>query len=143
MGGWVAPHMACRMQRTDEGQDFEIPMGHHLVAPGAYKVIMHGSDRDWPSGFGNPYAVVEIFTGKFASKINGGDSDTGRWYLGHANGDVPPVGKTGHRGEILSRPNHGFDPNWGWTELGEWGPNGPTGQGAKYHHLFVPVWLVA
>jgi len=143
MGGWVAPGMACRMQRTDQGQDVEIPTGHHLVAPGYGIVIANPSDRDWPAGFGSPYAVVEIHHGKFASCANGGESDTGQWYLGHANGDVPPVGHRFGRGDILSRPNHGFTTGWSWTEIGEWGPNGPTGAGPKYHHLFVPVWLLA
>jgi hypothetical protein len=135
MGGWVYQKVPTRMQRVDQGQDFEVPLGHHIIAPGWGKCVHHLSDGPWPNGFGSPYAVVWIGGG--APGFEGS-----YWYIGHCNAEVIPEGKTFHTGDILARPNHSLNTGWGWTELGH-APNGypgPFGEGAKYHHLFIPVW---
>jgi hypothetical protein len=133
MGGWVYHDVAARMQREDQGQDLEVPLGRHIVAPGWGHCIRHLSDGDWPHGFGSPYAVVYIGSGRFARKL---------MYLGHCNAEVVPVGHHFHTGAVLARPNHSLNAGWGWAEIG-WAPGGFPGRwgnGALLHHLFTPVW---
>lgn len=132
MGGWVYHGVEARMQRVDQGQDFEVPLGRHVIAPGWGKCVRHLSDGPWPNGFGDPYAVVWIGSGRFANRY---------WYIGHCNAEVVPVGHVFHTGDILARPNHSLNQGWGWVELGH-APNGfpgPFGEGARFHSLFSPV----
>lgn len=133
MGGWVYWQSPAWMQRIDQGQDFEIPLGRHIIAPNWGKCIHHLADREFPNGFGNPYAVVYIGAGAFGRRL---------WYIGHVNSDVIPAGRTFHTGAILGRPNHSLNAGRGWTELGhaEHGYPMAMGEGQKWHHLFVPVW---
>jgi hypothetical protein len=121
------------MQRVDQGQDFEIPIGKHIIAPGWGKVVSHLSDNPFPYGFGSPYAVVYIGSGRFAGRL---------WYIGHVNANVIPAGWTFHSFRILGQTDHGLNAGWGWTELGH-APNGypgPMGEGANWHYKFSPVW---
>jgi hypothetical protein len=133
MGGWVYHGVTARMQREDQGQDFEVPLGHHLIAPGWGKCVHHLGDLNFPSGFGNPYAVVYIGSGRFGGAL---------WYLGHDNGSpLIPVGWTFHTGRILATPNHWLNAGWGWSEVGHapGGYPGPFGEGARHHAKFAPV----
>ncbi len=134
MGGLVYWQVPARMQREDQGQDFEIPLGHHIIAPAWGKCIHHLSDQPFPNGFGSPYAVVYIGAGRFGGRL---------WYIGHDNGSpIIPEGWTFHQGRILATPNHFLNAGWGWTEFGH-APNGhpgPFGEGARYHSLFAPLW---
>ena len=134
MGGWGGTG-AARMQRTDQGQDFEIPVGNWITSPGHGEIIGHSVDRPFPNGFGNPYAIVKITSGPFAI-------GNGEWYVGHANADVRPVGTKLNPGDHIARANNSLNSGWGWCELGKWdgGPH-PMGEGQQYHHLFVPVKL--
>lgn len=133
MGGWVYHDVPYRWQRVDQGQDFEIPLGHHIIAPGWGHCVAHLSDSAFPNGFGSPYAVVYIGSGRFAGRL---------WYLGHDNYVQIRVGESFHTGRILAKPDHFLNPGWGWSEIGH-APNGfpgPMGEGARYHSLFSPVW---
>lgn len=133
MGGWVYHDVPYRWQRTDQGQDFEVPLGHHIIAPGWGKVVSHLSDREFPNGFGNPYAVVYIGSGRFGGRL---------WYLGHDNSEVLGAGTVFHTGRILAKPNHSLNSGWGWSEIGHAGNGypGPMSEGARYHSFFSPVW---
>jgi hypothetical protein len=133
MGGWVYWQSPAWMQRIDQGQDFEIPLGRHIIAPNWGKCIHHLSDGAFPNGFGSPYAVVYIGAGPFGRRL---------WYIGHVNAEVISAGATFHTGRILGRPNHSLNWGRGWTELGHAANGYPMamGEGAKWHHLFVPVW---
>lgn len=133
MGGWVYWSSPARMQRTDQGQDFEIPLGRHIIAPGWGKCVHHLSDREFPNGFGNPYAVVYIGSGRFGGRL---------WYLGHDNSEVIAAGTTFHTGRILAKPNHSLNTGWGWSEVGHAENGYPMGmsEGEKWHHLFSPAW---
>lgn len=131
MGGFVPPGTPYRWQRSDQGQDFEIPLGHAIVAPGDGEVLEYAADRPFPSGFGNPYAIVKFYNGPFAV-----------WpaaYLGHANEPLVRPGQKFKRGQPLARLNHFLNPGWGWVEVGRWsgGPGG-MGEGAQWRHLFAP-----
>ncbi len=133
MGGWVYWQSDAWMQRVDQGQDFEVPLGRHVIAPGWGKCVHHLHDGPFPNGFGSPYAVVYIGSGRFAGKL---------WYIGHVNSHVIPAGATFHSGAILGLPTHSLNAGRGWVELGH-APNGypgPWGEGAKYHSLFSPYW---
>jgi hypothetical protein len=133
LGGWVYHDVPYRWQREDQGQDFEIPMGHHIIAPGWGHCVSHLSDRPWPNGFGSPYMVVYIGSGKFAGHL---------WYIGHNNYVQIRVGESFNTGRILSMPDHEMNAGWGWTELGI-APNGypgPWGGGAANHWRFAPIW---
>lgn len=129
-GGW-APPGPWRLQRVDQGQDFEIPINHYIQAPGRGHCVYHLNDAQFPNGFGSPYAVVKIKSGPFAV----GD---GLWYIGHCNEDVLPVGKHFRFGHKLAKANHFLNSGWGWAEIGKCinGYPGPMGTGAKYAHLF-------
>lgn len=131
-GGWGGTGK-FRMQRQDQGQDFEIPVGHHITAPGDAEVIAYASDGPFPSGFGSPYAIVKVTSGRFAV-------GNGEWYVGHCNEGVAPVGTKLKLGDPIARANNSLSPGWGWCELGKWdgGPH-PDGEGAKYAHLFGPL----
>lgn len=134
-GGWGGTGR-FQMQRQDQGQDFEIPLGHAITAPGDGEVIEWASDGPFPSGFGSPYAIVRIDTGRFAV-------GNGEWYVGHANADVAPVGTKFKLGDPIARVNNSMNAGWGWCELGKWdgGPH-PDGEGAKWAHLFTPLVVV-
>lgn len=131
-GGWGGTGR-FQMQRQDQGQDFEIPLGHFITAPGDATVIAHASDGPFPSGFGSPYAIVEVHSGRFAV-------GNGQWYVGHCNEDVAPVGTRLKLGDPIARANNSENAGWGWCELGKWdgGPH-PDGEGAKWAHLFTPL----
>lgn len=130
MGGWVRPGEPNRMQRQDQGQDFEIPIYHSVVAPGHGVCTGYASDGPFPAGFGTPYATVKIYDGLF-----GGES----WYLGHANEPIIRPGQSFVPGQPLSRLNHSLNQGWGWIELGHL-PYGSMNEGERWHHLFRPVW---
>lgn len=131
-GGWGGTGR-FQMQRQDQGQDFEIPVGHFITAPGDGEVIEHASDGPFPSGFGNPYAIVRIDTGRFAV-------GNGEWYVGHCNEDVAPAGTKLKLGDPIARANNSMNAGWGWCELGKWdgGPHA-DGEGAQWAHLFTPL----
>jgi hypothetical protein len=133
MGGWVYHDVSYRWQRQDQGQDFEITTGHHVIAPGWGHCVSHLSDSPWPDGFGSPYAVVYIGSGRFAGRL---------WYLGHDNYVQIRVGESFHTGRILTQPKHEMNHGWVWTELGH-APNGYPGsmaEGPRWHYLFAPIW---
>lgn len=127
-GGWVAPGERFRMQRQDQGQDFEIPLFHHVIAPGNGICTGYGSDGPFPNGFGSPYALVHIYDGRFK----------GDWYLGHANEPIIRPGEHFHLHQPLARLNHGLNAGWGWIELGHL-PYGSMSEGSRWAHLFTPV----
>jgi len=130
-GGW-APPGPYREQRVDQGQDFEIPFGHAIVAPGHGVCIEYAHDGPWPNGFGDPYVIVRIDSGRFKGH---------QWYLGHCNKPLVKPGEHFHAFRPLACTTHGFTNGWGWCELGEWTPGqGPSGRGQQFHHLFRPVW---
>lgn len=134
MGGWGGTGSA-RLQRADQGNDFEIPLGNWITAPGDGEIIGHSSDRPWPVGFGSPYAIVKITSGAFAI-------GNGEWYVGHCNRDVRPIGTKLKLGDPIARANNSLNSGWGWCELGKWdgGPH-EMGNGLQYRHLFAPVRL--
>jgi hypothetical protein len=132
-GGWVRPGTPFRMQRQDQGQDFEIPIFHSVVAPGDGFCVEYSSDRPFPNGFGDPYAIVQIESGaRF-----GGET----WYIGHANEPIIRPGQHFVTGQPLARLNHSLDAGWGWVEIGKWdgGPHG-MGEGELEHWRFAPLW---
>lgn len=133
-GGWVRAGSPFRMERIDQGQDFEIPLGEYVRAPGSGEVVNHLSDGPFPNGFGSPYAIVRVDTGRFAV----GDR---LWYIGHANADVLPVGTRFKFGDKLARTDNSLEQGWGWVELGKatGGFPGPMGTGSEYHNLFRPL----
>jgi murein DD-endopeptidase MepM/ murein hydrolase activator NlpD len=133
MGGWVYHDVPYRWQRVDQGQDFEIPLGRHIIAPGWGHCVSHLSDRPFPYGFGSPYAVVYIGSGRFGGRL---------WYLGHDNYVQIRAGESFHAGRILARPDHSLNSGWGWSEIGHAanGYPGPMSEGARYKSLFAPVW---
>jgi len=134
MGGWVYHGSPAWMQRVDQGQDFEVPLGRHVIAPSHGKCVRHLADGPFPRGFGSPYAVVYI-TGPCRFKGN-------FWYIGHCNGHpIVPVGHWFHTGDVLATPNHSLNRGRGWVELG-WAPGGYPGRwgnGAKWHWAFSPA----
>lgn len=134
-GGWFARGTHPKFERTDQGEDRSVMRDTWVHAPGRGHVVAHLSDGPFPDGFGAPYAIVKITSGRFAV----GD---GLWYVGHANADVLPVGKHFDFGDRLARANNGFYRWQGWVEIGKCinGLPGPDGTGAEYHHLFRPVW---
>ena len=133
MGGFVDAGLPYREQRQDQGQDFEIGLGHHIIAPGWGQCINHLHDAAFPDGFGSPYAVVRFGSGPF----KGLDM-----YLGHVNEDVIPIGHVFHTGDKLGRLTNSLNAGWGWCEIGVCKDGLPQadGTGARYHHLFKPVW---
>lgn len=134
-GGWGGTG-PFQMQREDQGQDFEIPVGHFITAPGDAEVVAHASDGPFPGGFGSPYAIVRVTSGRFAV-------GNGEWYVGHCNEDVAPVGTKLKLGDPIARANNSLNAGWGWCELGKWddGPH-PDGEGAQWAHLFTPLEVV-
>lgn len=127
-GGW-APTDEWWLQRVDQGQDFEIPIGAHVRAPGDGEVVGHAADGPFPNGFGDPYAQVRIDTGRFAGNT---------YYIGHVNSDVPPVGMRFKEGDSLGRATNSLNAGRGWIELGLW-PPGDTSNGARISSLFTPI----
>lgn len=137
-GGWVRKKSPFRMQRVDQGQDFEIPRNEFIRAPGPGVCVAHFIDGPFPNGFGSPCAIVKITKGRFAV----GD---GLWYVGHCNSDVIPVGRHFKFQDKLARANHGLYEGWGWAEIGKCvrgGIPGPMGTGEKYAELFRPIFKV-
>lgn len=131
-GGWGGTGEFWQ-QRLDQGDDFEIPLGHFITAPGDATVIAHAADAAFPGGFGNPYAIVEVHSGRFAV-------GNGQWYVGHCNEDVAPVGTRLKLGDPIARANNSLNAGRGWCELGKWdgGPH-PMGEGAQWAYLFTPL----
>jgi murein DD-endopeptidase MepM/ murein hydrolase activator NlpD len=127
-GGW-APTSFWVRQRVDQGQDFEIKLGHRVRAPGDGEVTQWAHDGPFPNGFGDPYAIVRIDTGPFAGRL---------YYIGHANEAVPRVGLKFKEGDLLSRANNSLNAGLGWIELGLWPPGGPT-NGSQIAGLFKEV----
>lgn len=138
MGGWVRPGEPCWKQRDDQGNDFEIPLYHSVVAPARGRCTEWASDRPFPDGFGTPYAIVEIFEGPFhdAPVAQGVAPE---WYLGHANEPIIRPGESFSAEQPLARLNHSLNEGRGWIELGHWTP-GSLDEGARWHNLFGPVW---
>jgi hypothetical protein len=137
VGGWIHAGESYRMQRQDQGQDFEIPLHHDVIAPGWGKCVGWLHDGPFPNGFGSPYAVVWIGSGRF--KVDGG-----LWYLGHANHVYVRPGQWFHTGQRLARLDNSLNHGWGWIEIGHaaGGQPGPNGTGAKYASLFQsPAWI--
>lgn len=134
-GGWFARGTHPHFERVDQGEDRSVRRGVYVRAPGQGVVVNHLSDAAFPSGFGSPYAIVRIETGRF--KV--GDC---LWYIGHANSDVLAVGKRFKFGDKLARTDNGFSADQGWVEIGkcEGGVPGPMGTGAAYHKLFRGLW---
>lgn len=133
MGGLVRPGEAYRWQRSDQGQDFEIPVFHSIVAPGHGVCVEYAADQPFPNGFGDPYAIVRFHDGPFSV-----------WpaaYLGHANEPIIRPGQSCVPGQPLARLNHSLNAGWGWIEFGRWegGPGG-MGEGEKWRHLFKSIW---
>ena len=95
------------------------------------------ADGPFPNGFGNPYAIVKITTGRF-SRI--GD---GVWYVGHCNADVRPVGTVLKPGDHIARANHSLSSGWGWAEIGKWDGGPHRGDyGAQFRSKFARnAWL--
>lgn len=134
-GGWVFHDEQCRIQRCDQGQDLEIPIDHFIHAPGHGEVLSYLHDGPFPNGFGSPYMVVRIGSGRFSM-------GTGVWYIGHANKDLMPVGHKFKFGAQLVRANNSLNAGWGWVEIG-YCPNGvgpgAMGEGCKHTALFAPI----
>lgn len=133
MGGLVRPGTPYRWQRSDQGQDFEIPIYHSVVAPGHGVCLEYAADRPFPNGFGNPYAIVKFHDGPFSV-----------WpaaYLGHANEPIIRPGQSCVPGQPLARLNHSLNSGWGWIEFGRWdgGPGGMN-EGEKWRYLFKSVY---
>jgi murein DD-endopeptidase MepM/ murein hydrolase activator NlpD len=128
-GGW-APTKTWWIQRVDQGQDFEIPLGERVRAPGDGEVIGHGEDKAFPYGFGH-HLIVRIDNGRFGGR---------EYYIGHVEGLVDdfPVGHRFKKGDLLSRTNHYLNAGRGWVELGTY-PYGPMGTGWNIHSLFTTV----
>lgn len=128
-GGW-APSSDWVEERVDQGQDFEIPLGQRVRAPGDGEVVGHGEDRAFPYGFGH-HLIVRIDTGRFGGRT---------YYIGHVEGlvDSFPVGHKFKKGDLLSQTNHYLNAGWGWVELGTY-PYGPMGTGWNIHGLFADV----
>lgn len=138
MGGWVRPGEPNRMQRCDQGQDFEIPLYHSVVAPGPGECTGYASDSPFPNGFGTPYALVRIDGGRFHDEpVRKGVEPT--WYLGHANEPIIRPGQRFVTGQPLARLNHSLNEGWGWIELGHL-PYGGMGEGFNWRYLFTPLW---
>lgn len=131
-GGWGGTD-AFWMQRSDQGQDFEIPIGHFITSPGDATVVGHASDGPFPNGFGSPYPIVQVHSGRFAV-------GNGEWYVGHCNEDVAPVGTKLKLGDPIARANNSLNAGRGWCELGKWdgGPH-PMGEGDQWKGLFTPL----
>jgi len=134
-GGWFGRGTHPRFERTDQGEDRSVKRGVYVRAPGDGVVVNHLSDAPFPNGFGSPYAIVKITSGRFAV----GD---GLWYIGHANSEVLPVGRRFKFGDRLARTDNGFSADQGWVEIGKCvnGLPGPMGTGDRYHRLFRAVW---
>lgn len=133
-GGWVYHDKPSWMQRIDQGQDFEIPWGAHIIAPGWGHCVSWLHDRAFPSGFGSPYAVVYIGSGRFAGRL---------WYIGHMNYVQIKPGESFHVGRPLGRLYNSLNAGRGWVELGHAANGFPMamGEGAKWHSLFAtPDW---
>lgn len=120
---------AYRVQRVDQGQDFEIPIDNWITSPGNGEIVDHASDAAFPSGFGSPYAVVRIDDGPFGGAT---------YYVGHCNKDVRAVGTKLAPGDHIARANNSLNSGWGWCELGLW-PPGAMGNGFAIDQLFHPV----
>lgn len=92
-------------------------------------------DGPFPNGFGSPYMVVKIHSGRF-------NYGNGTWYIGHANHDLKPVGHQFSFGDELVRANNSLYSGWGWVEIGYcpggYGP-GSAGEGCKHTNLFTSV----
>jgi len=134
MGGWVWHDKPAWMQRTDQGQDFEIVWGTHIVAPGWGHVVSWLHDGPFPNGFGSPYMVVYIGSGRFMGRL---------WYLGHMNYCQVRPGESFHAGRALGRLYNSLNSGRGWIEVGHAANGYPMamGEGAKWHYLFTsPEW---
>jgi len=133
-GGLVFHDKSSWMQRVDQGQDFEIPWGAHIIAPGWGHCVGWLHDRPFPSGFGSPYAVLYFGGGRFAGRL---------WYAGHMNYVQIKPGESFHAGRALGRLYNSLTPGRGWIEFGHAANGYPMsmGEGAKWHYLFTsPEW---
>lgn len=130
-GGW-APTATWWEQRVDQGQDFEIPLGQHVRAPGDGEILAIGYDNPFPYGFGK-HLIVRIDNGPFGGR---------EYYIGHAEGGVNEGSLVpGHKfkkGDLLSATNHYLNVGRGWVELGTY-PYGPMGTGWNIHSLFHDI----
>jgi murein DD-endopeptidase MepM/ murein hydrolase activator NlpD len=128
-GGWASTS-TWWIQRVDQGQDFEVPFGERVRAPGDGTVIGHGQDNPFPYGFGH-HLIVHIDNGPFGGRD---------YYIGHVEGLVDnfPVGHRFKKGDLLSQTNHGLNAGRGWVELGTY-PYGSMGTGWNIHSLFHDI----
>lgn len=129
-GGTVYHDKPSWMQRIDQGQDYEIPWGAHIIAPGWGHVVSWLHDRGFPNGFGSPYMVIYIGSGRFAGRL---------WYLGHMNYVQVRPGESFHTGRALGRLYNSLNSGRGWIEFGHAANGYPMGmgEGAKWHSLFT------
>jgi hypothetical protein len=117
------------MQRVDQGQDFEILWGTHIIASGWGKCVAWLHDRPFPYGFGSPYMVVYFGSGLLGGRL---------WYGGHVNYVQIRPGETFHTGRALGRAYNSLTPGRGWIEWGHAANGYPMSmsEGAKWHYLF-------
>jgi hypothetical protein len=130
LGGLVAPGVLWSSQRFDQGKDFEIAIFTSVRAPGNGECLEWASDRAWPYGFGDPYAVIRLDDGPWhAEAIRLGASP--EFYVGHCNEPLVKPGQRFSVGQPLSRTDHGFSSGLGWCEFGHW-PPGPMTEGSRF-----------
>lgn len=129
-GGTVWHDKPSWMQRTDQGQDYEIPWGAHIIAPGWGHVVSWLHDRPFPNGFGSPYMVIYIGSGRFAGRL---------WYLGHMNYCQLRPGESFHAGRALGRLYNSLNAGRGWIEWGHAANGYPMSmsEGGRWHGLFT------
>lgn len=135
LGGLIHAGEHYRFQRKDQGQDFEIPIHHDIIAPGWGKCVDWLHDGPFPGGFGSPYGVFWFGGGRFKGAMP--------WYAGHANHLYVRPGQWFHTGQRLARLDNSKNRGWGWCEFGAapGGVPGPLSDGITYHHLFTDAWI--
>ncbi len=137
LGGLVYPGEPYWIQRWDEGKDFEIPLGNAIRAPGNGHCTEWAHDREWPIGFGSPYAVLRFTSGPFHDiPISRGESP--EWYAGHCDAPIIQPGQSFELGQPLARTDHGKTPGRGWCEFGHW-PPGPMTEGERWAECYRTV----
>jgi hypothetical protein len=138
LGGLVAPGVHWTDQRFDQGKDFTIPIGTAVRAPGDGKCIQWAADREWPSGFGNPYIVVRLYNGPWHNQALRLGVEP-EFYGGHANDPIIRPGQGFTVGQPLARTTHEFTSGNGWCEWGHW-PPGSMSEGQRFAAACAPVW---
>jgi hypothetical protein len=116
---WPFPtQTAGQYQRVDQGWDLQGPIGPVLAA--ASGTVQYAHD---PAGFGNTYPVLIL---------DQPDANGVGIYYGHVVPTVPAGTHVAAGAQIATTANgpQGNASSPGWLEIGWWGPNGPTGNGA-------------